>query len=343
MTTRVRESTDSTDTGRQRRRPPLTTARLVEILYRYGLLIVWALIAALFSAIEPSTFATVGNVKTILGTQSVALTLSLGLMLPLVVGQFDLSFAATMGTSATLLAVLNAYHHWPILPCVILAILVGPVVGFINGVLVERFEVNAFIATLGVGTVVTGIGYALSNYAVVPGISQSLISAVSTNVAGIPLSFYYAIAFAIIIWYFFRYTPTGRRMLFAGDGSEVARLSGIPVRRLRMGAFVVSGLLGAIGGVLLAGTFGSADPTSSSQYLLPAFAACFLGSTAISPGEFNAGGTVIAVFFLITGVTGLELLGLQDWIQQVFYGAALILAVTLSSFASRRRVTTQST
>lgn len=317
-----------------------STGRLVEgILYRYGLIAAWLLLAIIFTVVEPSSFASIAEVKTIFGTQSVLLVLAIGLMFPLVVGQFDLSFNATMATSATLIAVLNVNHGWAILPCVIVAVLLGPIVGVVNGIFVEVFEVNAFIATLGVGTVVTGLGYALSDYGTVPGISQSLVTAVSTNVLGLPLSFYYALALAVASWFFFRYTPTGRNMLFVGDGPDVARLSGIRVKRLRMGAFVVSGLLGAFAGVILAGTFGSAgDPTQVSDYLLPAFAACFLGSTAISPGEFNAWGTTIAVYFLITGITGLQLLGLNDWIQQVFYGIALVCAVTLSAFASRRRL-----
>lgn len=321
-------------------RPPGAKGRLVEgVLYRYGLLAAWVLLAIIFTALRPSDFASIAEVKTIFGTQSVLLVLAIGLMFPLVVGQFDLSFNATMATSATLLAVLNVNHGWAILPCVILAIVTGPIVGLVNGVFVEVFAVNAFIATLGVGTVVTGLGYALSNYATVPGISQGLVSAVTTSVLGLPLSFYYAIALVLASWFFFRYTPTGRNMLFVGDGPDVARLSGIRVKRLRIGAFVVSGLLGALGGVILAGTFGAAgDPTQTSDYLLPAFAACFLGSTAVSPGEFNAWGTTIAVYFLITGVTGLQLLGLNDWIQQVFYGIALVCAVTLSAFASRRRL-----
>jgi ribose transport system permease protein len=321
-------------------RPRLSKGRVVEgLLYRYGLLAAWVLLAVIFAALEPSQFASIAEVKTIFGTQSVLLVLAIGLMFPLVVGQFDLSFNATMATSATLLAVLNVNHGWAILPCVVVAVLVGPLVGLVNGIFVEVFAVNAFIATLGVGTVVTGLGYALSNYATVPGVSQSLVTAVSTSVAGLPLSFYYAIALVVASWFFFRYTPTGRNMLFVGDGPDVARLSGIRVKRLRIGAFVVSGLLGALAGVILAGTFGAAgDPTQTSDYLLPAFAACFLGSTAVSPGEFNAGGTTIAVYFLITGVTGLQLLGLNDWIQQVFYGIALVCAVTLSAFASRRRL-----
>jgi ribose transport system permease protein len=130
--------------------------------------------------------------------------------------------------------------------------------------------------------------------------------------------------------------PVGRRLLFVGRGRSVARLSGIHVARLRWGALVVSGLISAFAGVLYAGTLGSADPTSGLSFLLPAFAAAFLGATTIMPGRFNPLGSIAAVYFLVTGITGLQLLGVQTFVQQLFYGGALVLAVALSQLARRR-------
>ena len=154
---------------------------------------------------------------------------------------------------------------------------------------------------------------------------------------GIPLSFYYAMVVATLAWYVFTYTPVGRRLLVVGRGREVARLSGIRVGAVRWGSLVAASMLGAFAGVLYAGTSGAASPTSGLELLLPAFAAAFLGATAINPGRFNAWGTVVAVYFLVTGITGLQLLGAQSYVQNLFYGAALIFAVTLSQFVRKRR------
>ncbi|MGH7108899.1 MAG: ABC transporter permease [Stellaceae bacterium] len=115
----------------------------------------------------------------------------------------------------------------------------------------------------------------------------------------------------------------------------MARLSGLAVGRLRFGALVAGGVLAAIAGVLYAGTSGSADPNSGDSFLLPAFAAAFLGSTTIVPGRFNAWGAFAAVYFLVTGINGLSLLGIQVFIQDLFYGGALIIAVALSILVRR--------
>jgi ribose transport system permease protein len=134
----------------------------------------------------------------------------------------------------------------------------------------------------------------------------------------------------------FEYTAIGRRILFVGRGREVARLSGIHVDRVRWGGLMASGFLGALAGVLYAGTQGAADPVSGLSYLLPAFAAAFLGSTSINPGRFNPWGATLAVYFLVTGITGLIFMVVSTFVQDIFYGGALVLAVTLSQLVRGR-------
>jgi ribose transport system permease protein len=153
----------------------------------------------------------------------------------------------------------------------------------------------------------------------------------------VPLEFYYAVALAALVWYLLEYTALGRRILFVGRGREVARLSGINTDRIRIACLVASGFFGALAGVLYAGTQGAADPVSGATYQLPAFAAAFLGSTCITPGRFNPWGATVAVYFLVTGITGLVFLGFSSFIQDMFYGGALIIAVTLSQLVRGRQ------
>jgi ribose transport system permease protein len=193
------------------------------------------------------------------------------------------------------------------------------------------------IVTLGVGTFVHGVTLWLGNQETISGISSGLVEGVIVRrLFGVPLSFYYALTLCVIIWYVFSYTVLGRRLLFVGRGREIARLSGIRVDRLRWGCFIVSGLMGAIAGILYVGTVAAADPNSGLSFLLPAFAAAFLGATSINPGRFNPWGTMISVYFLVTGITGLSILGVSTFIQDLFYGGALVVSVTLSQIVRGR-------
>jgi ribose transport system permease protein len=129
----------------------------------------------------------------------------------------------------------------------------------------------------------------------------------------------------------------GRRILFVGRGREVARLSGINTDRIWIACRTASGFFGALTGVLYAGTQGAADAVSGVAYQLPAFAAAFLGSTCIVPGRFNPWGATVAVYFLVAGITGLVFLGFSSFIQEMFYGGALVVAVTLSQLVRGRQ------
>ena len=182
-----------------------------------------------------------------------------------------------------------------------------------------------------------GLTLYISDSMTISGISDQLMNWVIVDrLFGIPLEFYYAMLLCLAVWYVFEYTTIGRQILFVGRGREVARLSGIDTNRVRRGCLIVSSLVGALAGVLYAGTQGAADPVSGVSYLLPAFAAPFLGATSITPGRFNAWGAALAVYFLVVGVTGLVFLGGSSFIQDMFYGGALVLAVTLSQLVRGR-------
>jgi len=305
---------------------------------RYALLIAWLAVIVVFSLALPNAFFTLGNLQNVLGSQAVLLILALGLLFPLTAGEFDLSVASTLSMSSMTVAVLNAQFGVPLLPSLAAALVVGLAVGLINGVLVVVFKIDSFIVTLGSATVMLGLVQWMSNSSSVTGVDSALVQATVgfRGLLGMPLQFFYGLIAAAIILVILTSTPIGRRLLFVGRGRQVAELSGLNVNRLRIGAFVGSGLVASIAGIVYAGSLGGADPSSGQSFLLPAFAACYLGATAIVPGRFNAVGTFIAVFFLFTGVVGLQMLGAQSFVQQLFYGGALIVAVALSQAIRRQ-------
>lgn len=305
---------------------------------RYGLLIAWGVLILVLGSVKPEQMFAWNSYATMFGSNAMIVVLTLALLIPLTTGDYDLSVASVMGLSSMLIAVLNVKMGLPIGVAIIIALLAGGLVGAINAFFVLYFGIHSLIVTLGTGYFINGVILWVSNSATIAGVSMGLVKAVIlTRLWGIPIGFYYALILAALIWYVFQHTSLGRRLLFVGRGREVARLSGVNVNRMRTAALISAGVIAAFAGVLYTGMRGAADPSSSLAFLLPAFAAAFLGSTAIYPGRFNAPGAFIAVFFLSTGIMGLNFLGVDSFVQNLFYGGGLVIAVSVSQLIRGRR------
>jgi ribose transport system permease protein len=308
---------------------------LAELAPRLGLVGVWIVVIAIFALLRPDTFFTTQNLQTTLSTQAVPLMVALALTPGLAAGEYDLSVGGVMGLSLVLVGFLNVEQGWAIVPAVLVALAAGVAIGAINAFFIVAIGIESLVVTLGMGTLLAGAALGIQSLPV-SGVSESLVHVSRTNLFGVQLVFYYGLALVLVLWYVLSHTPLGRYLYFVGEGRNVARLSGIRVDAIRAGSLVAGSTISAAAGVFQAGLIGGADPTIGPTLLLPAFAAAFLGATAIVPGRFNPWGTFIAVYFLATGIVGLQLIGLSGWIEQVFYGAALILAVAASRLAVKR-------
>jgi len=305
---------------------------------KYGLLVAWVAIILVLGAFKPAQMFAWNSYASMLGSNAMVVVLTLALIIPLTTGDFDLSVAATMGLSSMLIAVLNVQQDMPIGGAILIALFAGAAIGAVNAFFILYFRVFSLIVTLGTGYFVSGLILWVSNSGTVAGVSMDLVNAVIlTRVMGIPIGFYYAAVLTLALWYVFQHTSLGRRMLFVGRGREVARLSGVDVVQVRAGALIASGVMAAFAGVLYTGMRGAADPSSALAFLLPAFAAAFLGSTAIYPGRFNAIGAFVAVYFLSTGIMGLNFLGVDSFVQNLFYGGGLVVAVAISQLIRGRK------
>jgi ribose transport system permease protein len=306
---------------------------------RVALILVWVILIAAFGAVMPKSFLSWGNFSIMFASYAPAALLALAIIIPLTAGDYDLSVGATLTLTASLIGVLNVWYHIPIGLVLVLALCAGLVVGLVNALFIIYFRVPSLVVTLGTTSIMSGIVQWMTDSSTIGGIDNALVMAVvGHRFLGIPYAFYYALIAAVIMWYVFDYTPLGRRLLFVGRGREVARLNGIAVDRVRLGALIASALVATLAGIVYAGVLGSADPYSGLNYLLPAFAAAFLGATTIQPGRFNPWGAIVAVYFLATGITGLSMLGIPLWVTNVFNGGALILAVTISQLTRGREV-----
>lgn len=309
----------------------------MRIFERFALLLVWLVLIVGFSIAMPDSFLRWGNFSILFASYAPAALLALAIIIPLTSGDFDLAVGATMTLSSCLIAVLNVWVGLSIEVAILLAILSGLAVGLFHALFIVYFRIHSLVVTLGSTSLISGIVQWFTNSSTIGGIDNALIMAVvGGRLFGVPYAFYYAFGAAIVLWYVFDFTPLGRRLLFVGRGREVARLNGIAVERVRVGSLVASSVVASLAGVLYAGVLGSADPYSGLNYLLPAFAAAFLGSTTIMPGRFNPWGTIVAVYFLGTGITGLTMFGIPLWVTNVFNGGALIVAVTISQLTRGR-------
>jgi ribose transport system permease protein len=324
----------------QSRLPNLAGRRTAwRIVEGYALPTAFLIMIVVYSLARPNTFASIANVQSILGNQAVVAVAALALIVPLVGGRFDLSVGSVVTVSATVTASAMSKYKLSLPVAILLALLFCAAIGVIVGFLVARLGINSLVATLGASTLLDGLvqlytgGIPISSR-----LSPHLLSLSSDKVLGVPTIFLVMAAVAIVVWYLLMQTPYGRRLASVGSNAEAARLVGLPVAGTVWISFIVAAVLAGITGVLSVAEQGSANPSVGGiPFLLPALAAVFLGSTTIRPGRYNVPGALIALYFVGTNVSGLTLLGEGAWVEPVFVGSAVVVAVALSTFARRRR------
>jgi ribose transport system permease protein len=315
--------------------PAASTRRTVlRITEQYGLVLALIVAFLAFSIALPSTFPTIGNVKAMIDSQSIILLLAIAVTLPLRSGDFDLSIAGLMTATSALVAQLTT-HGTSLGVAIVVVLAVGLAVGLINGLLIVKLGVDSFVTTLGMMTALSGLAFAFTNNQVITNLPSDLLTLARQQILGFPIVVWIGWVLVVVAWYVYQRTPFGRYLLFIGGSRESARLAGLRVDILRISCFVTCSLIAAFTGVLLAGNVGQVDPSIASQFLLQPFAGVFLGATTITVGRVNSLGTLVALYLLVVGITGLQLYGAQPWVSDVFNGAALVLAVTFARLAAR--------
>ena len=305
----------------------------------WNLAILLVALIVLFSILKGDTFLTAFTFRSMMNSRSINAMIALAVMIPLASNNFDLSVASILGISQVLANGLQTQQGLPWKLAVVLCVLLGALIGLINGLLVTRAKINSFIATLGSGTLLLGLNQWYTGGRQVVGTLPADFTALSGKIpfTGVPVAVVYVLIIALVLWVVFDYLPAGRFLYVIGDSPRAATLTGISIPFYVTLAFVASGTLAAFAGVVLQAQLQVGQSTVGQELMLPAFTGALLGATAIRPGRPNVWGTLLAVAVLAVAVAGLTQLGAPFFVENLFNGAMLILAVGLAGVTHRRR------
>ncbi|KQT43163.1 ABC transporter permease [Aureimonas sp. Leaf454] len=300
---------------------------------RYATIIGLLAMIAAFAILSPRAFPTLNNFTNVLNQASLTMIIAAGLTLAVVVGELDLSVGFAASLHGILVTGLIVSNGLPIPLAILVVLAAGALIGLVNGLIVTKIKVNSVIATLGVGTILTGLAFAYSaGVPIVSGVPEAFLQlSLGRWLFGIPNNI---VIMALVVgglWVLVERTSLGQEIQAVGGNPAAARLAGIDVDRIKILGFVISGACAALTGILLASRLGSGTASAADSYLLTAFAAVFLGSATLRDGEFHILGTLIGALIIAFGFNGLNIFGAPTFSQYVLQGAILIVAVGLSS------------
>jgi ribose/xylose/arabinose/galactoside ABC-type transport system permease subunit len=305
---------------------------------RWSLLLAFGGAFVFFSVARPNSFLTWDNVRAILDESSVLCVLAAGVTVILVIGEFDLSVGFVAGLAGAAAVSVMAYNGWGVGAAIAIALGAGAAAGIASGIAVAHIRIPSFIATLAVGSIAAAIELAITKTAIFEGLSSSYIEIAITRVWTIPLRAIIAAVVVLALMIILRGTVFGRHAAAVGDNPAAARLAGVPVERVRVVAFMLAGLSAGLAAVLVTSSASQYYPNLGTGYLLPAYAAAFLGLSLGGGLRFNILGSYVGVLLLATVTTGLTMMNQPSWVAAFVQGVVLLVAVAGVSIRRRGAV-----
>jgi len=283
-------------------------------------------------------FFTVANQSGLLRDAALIGVAATGMTLVIIAGEIDVSTGPAVALSSVIVAVAMTQWGLPALVAILITLVVGAGWGALAGLLRARFLVPSFIATLGLWSVLRGLGQFSTDALPVPlPLDEPIMPFLAGSVLGIPTPAVVMIVAFLVFAYVARKTAFGRSVFAVGGNAAAARLAGIKVKRVRVVLFAITGLLGALSGVLLAARLGSGNAGAANGLEFDVIAAVVIGGTAMSGGRGSLIGTFLGVIFITLIGNGLVLLGVDSFLQSVVRGVIIVLAVLLNVTLSRKR------
>ncbi|MCM3760599.1 ABC transporter permease [Alkalihalobacillus oceani] len=308
---------------------------LSSFLKVYGTLIGLGVLCIIFAILTPA-FATLSNGLAVLRQIAMLSIMAAGLTVVMVTKRIDLSIGYVSSALGVLVAALMV-SGVPIWMALIITVIVGAVIGMVNGFFVAYVGIPDFIATLAVGFLISGLNQAYTHGHPISGLPSGFGVFGQWYLFGIPTAIFVMLGFLIFIFIFLYHSRYGRYIHAIGGNEEATMLSGVSTKRNLMLAFVISGIGLAVTAVVLTSRLGAAHPLAGDGLLLDAIACVFLGSTAFKNGEPNLAGTFVGALIIGVLSNGLTLLNVPYFYQDVAKGLIIILAVSITSYQRIRR------
>lgn len=322
-----------------------------EWLFKLRALIALALLIVIFSTLSPA-FLTTGNLVILAKHVAINAILAIGMTYVILTGGIDLSVGSVVGLAAMIagglinqglvLPMFGVVVYFNVWIIILLTLLAGALIGGVNGLVITRFRVAPFIATLGIMYVARGFALLRSNGATFPNLvgeaelgNTGFQILGSGSYIGIPVPIWLMIAFGVVGVFIANKTPFGRRVFAIGGNERAAELSGVRVNRIKLSVYMISGFCAAMTGLIIASQLLAAHPATGETFELNAIAAVVLGGTSLSGGRGGVGGTIIGAFVIGVLSDGLVLLGVSEFWQIVIKGIVIILAVVVDQIQQR--------
>ena len=306
-----------------------------EIWKKFGTIGILVLLLVVLAIAKPSAIFTKNAIPQILKQSSVNILLALGEFFAILLGYIDLSVSAACGLSGMVAALFMAKLGCPWVVAVILGVLTGTLIGFINGFMINKTGLHPFIITLGTQTIYFGVMLVISGSSNVFGFPSGFSGFMQTTLFGIlPVTAIFALVAAGILWFVSTKTKVGRNLYALGGNREAAWYSGIDIHRHQMIAYMISGTCAGLAGVVLLGRLNAAAPTAGTGYETYAIAATIIGGTSFFGGVGKIGGVVIGGLIIGLINYGMTVLMIDSSMQKIVMGALIIIAVTIDHFVS---------
>lgn len=290
----------------------------------------------LFFSIQSPPFRTADNLFNIVGQNAWLLIAGMGMTVVLLGAGIDLSMGSVMALCGVVAAHVMVERNWPVPAGIAAGMVTGALAGAVNGVIVTRLKVPAFIATLGMLLVARGAALKVAGGVTVDGAPDAFGALANAKVAGLPVPLLLTVAVAGVVAFLLHYTKFGRTIQAIGSNAEAARVSGVPVERVQLGAYILGGLLAGLAGLVEAARQGSGNPTSAEGFELDVVTAVVVGGASLSGGEGRVSGTLLGALLVAVLRNGLNLMGVEPFLQKAYIGVLIIVAVAFDQWARRK-------